>query len=70
MIALLDQAVALGVLRPLDVQFAGVVAAKDEPDILLAAACLSAEAGAGHVCLMLDQLQMGQLCAGRQPELA
>ncbi|CDG48266.1 Exodeoxyribonuclease V alpha chain [Serratia symbiotica SCt-VLC] len=70
MIALLDQAVALGVLRPLDVQFAGVVAAKDEPDILLAAACLSAEAGAGHVCLMLDQLQMGQLFAGRQPELA
>ncbi|NIG62670.1 MAG: exodeoxyribonuclease V subunit alpha [Serratia symbiotica] len=70
MIALLDQAVALGVLRPLDVQFAGVVAAKDEPDILLAAACLSAEAGVGHVCMMLDQLQMGQLFAGRQPELA
>ncbi len=45
MIALLEQAVALGVLRPLDVQFARVVANEDEPDILLAAACLSAEAG-------------------------
>ena len=32
-------------LRPLDVQFARVVANEDEPDILLAAACLSAEAG-------------------------
>ena len=30
---------------PLDVQFARVVANEDEPDILLAAACLSAEAG-------------------------
>ncbi len=33
MIALLEQAVALGVLRPLDVQFARVVANEDEPDI-------------------------------------
>jgi exodeoxyribonuclease V alpha subunit len=70
MIALLEQAVALGALRPLDVQFARVVASEDEPDILLAAACLSAEAGAGHVCLMLDQLQADQLFEGRQPELA
>lgn len=56
MIALLEQAQALGVLRPLDLQFARVVATADQPDILLAAACLSAEAGAGHVCLMLEQL--------------
>lgn len=70
MIALLDQAVALGLLRPLDMHFASVVASKDEPDILLAAASLSAEVGAGHVCLMLEQLQVGQLFAGRQPELA
>lgn len=70
MMSLLDQAVALGVLRPLDVQFAAIVAAKDEPDILLAAACLSAEAGAGHVCLMLDQLQMKKLFAGQQSKLA
>lgn len=70
MIALLEQAVALGVLRPLDVQFARVVASEDEPDILLAAACLSAEAGAGHVCLMLEQLQADTLFEGRQPALA
>ncbi|NGH10901.1 exodeoxyribonuclease V subunit alpha [Serratia marcescens] len=70
MIALLEQAVALGVLRPLDVQFARVVANEDEPDILLAAACLSAEAGAGHVCLMLEQLQADTLFEGRQPALA
>ncbi|MGO4745753.1 exodeoxyribonuclease V subunit alpha [Serratia quinivorans] len=70
MIALLEQAQALGVLRPLDLQFARVVAGGDEPDILLAAACLSAEAGAGHVCLMLEQLLPENLFDGRQPELA
>lgn len=70
MIALLEQAQALGVLRPLDLQFARVVAAADQPDILLAAACLSAEAGAGHVCLMLEQLLPENLFDGRQPELA
>lgn len=70
MISLLDQAVSLGLLKPLDVQFANVVAAKDEPDILLAAAFLSAKVRAGHVCLMLDQLQKEQFFAKRQPELA
>lgn len=70
MIALLEQAQALGVLRPLDLQFARVVAGADEPEILLAAACLSAEAGAGHVCLMLEQLLPENLFDGRQPELA
>jgi exodeoxyribonuclease V alpha subunit len=70
MIALLQQALTLGVLRPLDVQFARIVATDDEPDILLAAACLSAEAGAGHVCLMFDQLSPEMLFEGRQPELA
>lgn len=70
MIALLEQAQALGVLRPLDLQFARIVAGEEEPDILLAAACLSAEAGAGHVCLMLEQLLPENLFEGRQPELA
>ncbi|WP_413508367.1 exodeoxyribonuclease V subunit alpha [Serratia proteamaculans] len=70
MIALLEQAQALGVLRPLDLQFARVVAGNDEPEMLLAAACLSAEAGAGHVCLMLEQLLPENLFDGRQPELA
>ncbi|HGM5493004.1 TPA: exodeoxyribonuclease V subunit alpha [Serratia fonticola] len=70
MIEILHQALALGALRPLDVQFAQVVANEDEPDILLAAACLSAEAGAGHVCLLLEQLLPENLFDGRQPELA
>lgn len=70
MIEILHQALALGALRPLDVQFARVMANEDEPDILLAAACLSAEAGAGHVCLLLEQLLPENLFDGRQPELA
>ncbi|GAA3581733.1 exodeoxyribonuclease V subunit alpha [Gibbsiella greigii] len=70
MIDLLEQAVELGALRPLDVQFARVVAGEDEPERLLAAACLSAEAGAGHVCLALDQLQPALLFEGRFPALA
>lgn len=69
MIEVLNQAQALGVLRPLDVQFACVVA-NDQPDLLLAAACLSAEAGAGHVCLLLEQLLPERLFNGRHPELA
>jgi len=70
MIEILHQALVLGALRPLDVQFAQVVANDDEPDILLAAACLSSEAGAGHVCLLLEQLLPENLFGGRQPELA
>ncbi|MBC3377569.1 exodeoxyribonuclease V subunit alpha [Serratia fonticola] len=70
MIEILHQALALGALRPLDVQFAQVVANDDEPDILLAAACLSSEAGAGHVCLLLEQLLPENLFGGRQPALA
>ncbi len=70
MLALLDKAVSIGILRPLDVYFAHMVASQDAPDILLAAACLSAAAGKGHVCLMLDQLQIGKLFSGLHPELA
>lgn len=70
MINILNQVLALGVLRPLDVQFAQVVASEDQPALLLAAACLSADAGAGHVCLLLEQLLPENLFHGRQPELA
>ncbi|WP_337261309.1 MULTISPECIES: exodeoxyribonuclease V subunit alpha [unclassified Serratia (in: enterobacteria)] len=70
MIEILNQALMLGALRPLDVHFAQIVAGHDEPELLLAAACLSAEAGAGHVCLLLDQLSPENLFNGRQPELA
>ncbi|AHG19242.1 exonuclease V subunit alpha [Chania multitudinisentens RB-25] len=70
MIEILNQALVSGVLRPLDVHFAHIVAGDDEPELQLAAACLSAEAGAGHVCLLLEQLLPENLFNGRQPELA
>ncbi|WON76012.1 exodeoxyribonuclease V subunit alpha [Serratia sp. UGAL515B_01] len=70
MIDILEQALALGILRPLDVQFAQVAASNEQPEILLAAACLSAEARAGHVCLLLEQLLPENLFQGRYPELA
>jgi len=57
-------------LRSLDVQFARMVAADDQPDLMLAAACVSAEAGEGHVCLPLEQFTESWLFGGRDPELA
>lgn len=69
MITILRQAVNVGVLSLLDIHFACVVA-QEAPDILLAAACLSAAVASGHVCLTLDQLQVGQLFGGQQQELA
>ncbi|WP_457913690.1 exodeoxyribonuclease V subunit alpha [Candidatus Gillettellia adelgis] len=70
MLSLLEQAASLGLLRPLDIQFARTVSTEDAPAILLAAALLSAEVGAGHICLTLDHLQADKIFAGRQPELA
>ncbi|WP_065648292.1 exodeoxyribonuclease V subunit alpha [Pantoea eucrina] len=67
---LLKQATELRLLRSLDVQFAQLIATSDEPARLLAAACLSAEAGEGHVCLPLAHLNREQLFRGRHPELA
>ncbi|EIC84252.1 exodeoxyribonuclease V subunit alpha [Serratia sp. M24T3] len=69
MMALYEQAIALGALRALDVQFARMVAGND-PAIMLAAASLSAEAGRGHVCLRLSELQPDTLFEGRFPALA
>ncbi|WP_114194524.1 exodeoxyribonuclease V subunit alpha [Edaphovirga cremea] len=70
MMDLLDQAQAVGALRALDVQFAHVIARDRHPAILLAAACVSAEAGGGHVCLPLSQLMPEKLFEGRYPVLA
>ncbi|MDI6934964.1 exodeoxyribonuclease V subunit alpha [Serratia sp. Se-PFBMAAmG] len=67
---LLQQAVELRLLRSLDVQFALLLADDTQPARLLAAACLSAEAGEGHVCLPLSQLSREGLFNGRHPELA
>ncbi|HFF3162068.1 hypothetical protein, partial [Klebsiella grimontii] len=48
---LLLAAVEQRLLRPLDVQFALMVAQNDPPAVKLAAALLSRDAGEGHVCL-------------------
>jgi len=70
MLDLLLQAVEKRLLRPLDIQFAQLVAPELQPALLLAAACVSAEAGEGHVCLPLSNLSEANLFAGRQPALA
>ncbi|MEH2919656.1 exodeoxyribonuclease V subunit alpha [Samsonia erythrinae] len=70
MIALLETALARRLLRPLDVQFARMLADDGQPHLLLAAACLSAYSGAGHVCFPLANLQAQTLFDGREPELA
>ncbi|WP_343552360.1 exodeoxyribonuclease V subunit alpha [Pantoea sp.] len=70
MTALLAQAAELRLLRSLDVQFAQLLADDQQPARLLLAACLSAEAGDGHVCLPLTQLSRDNLFNGRHSELA
>lgn len=67
---LLQQAAALKILRPLDVQFALTVASDDEPAVMLAAAMLSFDAGEGHVCLPLSRLAPENLPARAHPLLA
>lgn len=66
---LLQQAVALKILRPLDVQFALTVASENEPAVMLAAAMLSFDAGEGHVCLPLSRLAPESLSARAHPLL-
>jgi len=70
MLSLLLQAAEKRLLRPLDIQFARLIAPESQPALLLAAACVSAEAGEGHVCLPLSNLCEANLFAGRQPALA
>lgn len=67
---LLQQAVVLKLLRPLDAQFAMMLANDDEPGVMLAAALVSHDAGEGHVCLPLSRLSPEYCFVGRQPELA
>ncbi|MBC8944119.1 exodeoxyribonuclease V subunit alpha [Xenorhabdus indica] len=66
---LLQQAVAQKLLRPLDVQFAYAMIEDENPLLLLITAYLSAEAGAGHVCLPLNRISPEHLFEGRHPEL-
>lgn len=67
---LLQQAVAQKLLRPLDVQFAYAMIENGDPLLLLVTALVSAESGAGHVCLPLERISPEYLFEGRQPELA
>ncbi|MBD2781966.1 exodeoxyribonuclease V subunit alpha [Xenorhabdus sp. 42] len=69
MMSLLQQAVGQKLLRPLDVQFAYTVIEDQNPLLLLVAALLSAESGAGHVCLPLERISPKYLFEGRHPEL-
>ncbi|WP_413726682.1 exodeoxyribonuclease V subunit alpha [Sodalis sp. RH16] len=68
--SLIEQAQQLRLWRPLDIQFARMLAAPDEIAVMLACACLSADAGDGHVCLPLSRLLPEGLFDGRYPELA
>ncbi|MDC9592626.1 exodeoxyribonuclease V subunit alpha [Xenorhabdus sp. IM139775] len=70
MMSLLQQAVSQKLLRPLDVQFAYAMVEDENPLLLLITALLSAESGAGHVCLSLERIAPKYFFDGRQPELA
>ncbi|CCJ70790.1 Exodeoxyribonuclease V alpha chain  len=67
---LIQQAVVQKLLRPLDAQFAMMVAGDDEPAVMLAAALVSRDAGEGHVCLPLSRLCTAHCFAGRHDEMA
>ena len=67
---LLKQAQEAQMFRPLDLRFARLVEAGGSAPELLAAACLSAGSGEGHVCLPLSLLRPDRLFSGRQLTLA
>ncbi|ELY4080080.1 exodeoxyribonuclease V subunit alpha [Cronobacter sakazakii] len=67
---LIQQAVVQKLLRPLDAQFAMMVASDDEPAVMLAAALVSRDAGEGHVCMPLSRLCAAHCFAGRHDEMA
>ncbi|WP_374051754.1 exodeoxyribonuclease V subunit alpha [Xenorhabdus taiwanensis] len=70
MMLLLQQAVSQKLLRPLDVQFAYAMIEDENPLLLLITVLLSAESGAGHVCLPLERISPKYFFEGRQPDLA
>lgn len=67
---LLKQAQEAQMFRPLDVRFAQLTENSGSAPRLLAAACLSASTGEGHVCLPLALLRPEALYSGRQLTLA
>ncbi|WP_099074430.1 exodeoxyribonuclease V subunit alpha [Proteus alimentorum] len=70
MIKLLKQAITHNLLRPLDLRFAQMLVEDENPILLFVFAYLSAQTGAGHVCLPLNIIQKDQLFDGRQKEFA
>ena len=70
MIKLLEQAITQNVLRPLDIRFAQMLVEDENPILLFIFAYLSAQTGAGHVCLPLNIIKENQLFDGRQDELS
>lgn len=67
---ILAEAQRLRLWRPLDVQFSRMLATPAEPALMLASARLSADAGAGHVCLPLMLLTPEHLFNGSFLSLA
>ena len=65
---LLQDAVQHRLLRPLDAQFAMMVAEENEPAVMLAAALVSRDAGEGHVCLPLSRLTPDDTLSGLAKE--
>ena len=70
MIKLLEQAITENLLRPLDLRFAQMLVADENPILLFIFAYLSAQTGAGHVCLPLNIIQQDKLFDGRHTELS
>ncbi|ENJ8541816.1 TPA: exodeoxyribonuclease V subunit alpha [Raoultella planticola] len=66
---LLLEAASQCLLRPLDVQFALMVAQEAHPAVKLAAAVLSRDAGEGHVCLPISRLRTDEFLSGKTNEL-
>ena len=67
---LLLQAVEQRLLRPLDVQFALMVAQEAHPAVKLTAAILSRDAGEGHVCLPISRLADDELLSAKTTALS
>ena len=71
MTTLLQEAVNARALRALDAQFAMMIAGEQQPELMLAAALVSRDAGEGHVCLPLGRLVPDPAADGFQyPQLA
>ncbi|MGL9733467.1 MAG: exodeoxyribonuclease V subunit alpha [Symbiopectobacterium sp.] len=70
MMKLLEIAMERQLLRPLDVQFARMLSDGQPALVKLAAALVSAEAGAGNICLPLTELHPDFLFDCRDPALA